>query len=660
MIYLSVISFLTSILYLYVGLNAVRSNKKSEVCRMLFVLTVSMAIWSFAFGFVYLARNAYQYSFWNKISAFGWCTFEAWVLYFVFVLTECSFIRHWYGKLLVMLPAGVFLYMVLFLFGPDIDTSDTIKTFFYIGNFIYNFSYLSISILFIYLWGKRSNSKLQKKQAGIITISSLASFLLNLFIQHILPIILHRSVPYVGQLLSLFMLLGVNYAIMEYQFLSIPTSLITNELFNELTGLTFLVDLKGYISKANKQVHILLGYHEEEICGSNISNIIKHKDISDYMEKCEETQKRMKFMEVDVISKSGAAIPFNMTVIPLHTKTNLMRGLLFIGEDIRVTKRLQNEIVEHKQTNEKLKNSEMLFRTILEIAPIAILLVSKSMKNILYLNTQAEKLLGNEKEELVGSDVSRYFTNQKDQDLLIENIREDKEITKNELELKKLDGTEFTGLVSVIPSIYHDEEVIICCIIDMTEHKRTEETLKKNNEYIIELNKELMVMNNNLMNKSIRDGLTNLYNHQHMNEILEEKIQEVENSRINLCLMMIDIDHFKLVNDKFGHLFGDKVLAAVAGLIVKNTRYNDAIGRYGGEEFIVILPEISLEPAAIIAENIRKSVVEHNYGKKDLSVTISIGVAQYTGETANALINKADKLLYRAKTNGRNRVERSL
>ncbi len=660
MVYLSVISYLTAILYFYVGFNAVRSNKKSEVGRAFFLLTMSMAIWSFAFGFVYLARNVYQYSFWNKISAFGWCTFEALVLYFVFVLTECKFIRHWYTRLLVMLPAGVFLYMVLFLFGPDIDTSDTIRTIFNVGNFIYNFSYLIISIFILYLWGRRSNSKLQKKQADIIAVSGLLSFLLNLFVQHVLPLILNRNVPYMGQLLSLIMLLGVNYAIMEYQFLSIPTSLITNELFNELNGLTLLVDLKGYISKANKQVNILLGYQEEEICGKHISIILNHKDISEYMQKCEELQKRMKFMEIDVLTKTGSVIPFNMTVIPLHTRTNLMRGLLFIGEDIRVTKRLQNEIIEHKLTNEKLQNSEMLFRTILEIAPIAILLVSTNLKNILYLNTQAEKLLGIGDSNLVGSDVSIFFTNPKDQELLAKNIKEDKEISKNEIELKKQDGTEFTGLISAIPSIYHDEKVILCCIIDMTEHKRAEETLKKKNEYIVELNKELMEMNNNLMNKSIRDGLTNLYNHQHMNEILEEKLQEIENSQGNVCLMMIDIDHFKLVNDKFGHLFGDKVLAAVADLIVKNTRNNDYIGRYGGEEFIVILPEISLEPAAVIAEKIRKSVLDHNYGKKDLTVTISIGVAQFAGETANALINKADKLLYRAKSNGRNRVEKSL
>jgi diguanylate cyclase (GGDEF)-like protein/PAS domain S-box-containing protein len=612
-----------------------------------------MAIWSFAFGFLYLAENPYQYSFWNKISAFGWCTFEALVLYFIFILTERNFIRHWYGKLLVMLPAAVSLYMVIFLFGPDIATSNIVSSIFYIGNFTYNFTYLILGMLMIFSWGRRSNSRLQKKQANIITTCSLASFLLILMAQHILPMLCHIDLPHMGQLLSLIMLLGVNYAIMEYQFMSIPTSLITNELFNELTGLTFLVDLKGYITKANKQVNTLLDYKEDEILGSNIVNLIKHQDILQFMENCETVNKRVRFMDIDVLSKSGATIPFNISIIPLHTKSNLLRGLLFIGEDIRVTKRLQNEIVSHKLTNERLQNSEMLFRKILEIAPMAIVLISKSTGRGLYMNALAKELFGWKESELNGIDFSGSFINPEDRSYLREYFLTNKAVNKKEVQFKKSDNSSFIGLITITPSIYHEEEIALCCIIDMTEQKRVEEKLKKNNENINELNKELMAMNNILVNKSIKDGLTNLFNHQYINEVLEQKLQETMEAKEELCLMMIDIDHFKRINDKFGHLAGDKALATVADLIMKNTRESDYIGRYGGEEFIVILPRINIEAAAVIAENIRLSITNYEFGVDTLEVTISIGVAEYAGETANALINKADKLLYQAKSKGR-------
>lgn len=659
MVYLSVLSFTAAILYFYVGFNAFRSNRNSQLCRIFFSLTISMAIWSFGFGFVYLAANEYQYSFWNKVAAFGWCTFEALILYFTFILTDRKFIRHWYAKVLILLPSAVFLFMALFLFGPEIDTSQTVELIFYIGNFAFNFTYLSLSILMIYFWGRRSDSKLQRKQANIITLTSTISFVLNFIVQDLLPELHIADAMYIGQIISLIMLLGVNYAIMEYQFLSIPTSLITNELFNELSGLTFLVDLKGYISKANKQVYTLLNYKENEIIGSNITQIIRNRDIERYMENCEKSYSRVRFTDIDVLTKAGKPIPFNISVTPLYTRSNkLIRGLLFIGEDIRVMKMLQDEIIKHKMTNEKLQNSEKQFRQILEVAPISIMLVSKNSGLVVYLNEQAEEIFGAKGEKLIGTDISEYFIKKQDEIFMIESYLDDRKISRNEITLRKRDGTEFIGLITVIPSIYQEEEVALSCIVDMTDQKKAEETLKKNNEYINELNRELMLMNNNLVNKSIKDGLTNLYNHQYMNEILESELRDIAETRGNLCLMMIDIDHFKRVNDKFGHLVGDKVLAAVAKLIVTNTRDCDYIGRYGGEEFIAILPEVDIEEAAVIAENIRRSIVDYDYGLEELKVTISIGVTKYSGETANALINKADILLYQAKSNGRNRVER--
>ncbi|MDD3174400.1 MAG: sensor domain-containing diguanylate cyclase [Herbinix sp.] len=322
-----------------------------------------------------------------------------------------------------------------------------------------------------------------------------------------------------------------------------------------------------------------------------------------------------------------------------------------------MTKWLEDEIVKHKLTNDKLQNSETLFRGILEITPIAIILVSKHTERIKYLNAQAVELLCADGADLIGRNLSEYFVNPQDVKVLNESFTINKNVSKNDISMKRSDGSRFIGFVTVIPSIYEEEEVALSCIVDMTEQKKVEETLKWNNDCIIELNKELTNINSNLINKSIKDGLTNLYNHQYMNEVLEVKLQEISKTNENLCLMMMDIDHFKRVNDKYGHLTGDKVLTVVAEIIMKNTSNNDYIGRYGGEEFIVVLPNNDLETAAAIAENLRWNISNFDFGLDGLKVTISIGVVQYTGEKSNFLINRADRLLYQAKSNGRNRVE---
>lgn len=186
MVYLTTLSFIASILYSYVGLNTIKYNKKSKLFRAFFLMTLSMSIWSFAGGFTYLAGNVEEYSFWNKISAFGWCTFEAFALYFVMVLTQNKYVGNLYFKVSIMLPAAISLFMVLFLFGPHINTPPAIEKFFYTGNFLYNFSYLAISIFIIFLWGHKSDSKIQKKQAKVIAVFCAVPFLLNLIITLVL------------------------------------------------------------------------------------------------------------------------------------------------------------------------------------------------------------------------------------------------------------------------------------------------------------------------------------------------------------------------------------------------------------------------------------------------------------------------------------------
>lgn len=175
---------------------------------------------------------------------------------------------------------------------------------------------------------------------------------------------------------------------------------------------------------------------------------------------------------------------------------------------------------------------------------------------------------------------------------------------------------------------------------------------------IMDDNTELMEANLKLKEMSITDGLTQLYNHKHSYYKLEEEITRANRYGNRLSIIMIDIDHFKAINDAYGHLIGDKTLVAVGQVIKNNLREIDHVGRYGGEEFMVILPQTGLGNAYTTAERIRRAVESAWFEEGKIKITISGGVVEFRDENALMLIGKADELLFKAKQTGRNTIEK--
>jgi diguanylate cyclase (GGDEF)-like protein len=162
-------------------------------------------------------------------------------------------------------------------------------------------------------------------------------------------------------------------------------------------------------------------------------------------------------------------------------------------------------------------------------------------------------------------------------------------------------------------------------------------------------------------NLAIYDTLTGLYNRRYFDEKFGTEAQQAFVNKTSLSLVLIDIDHFKKVNDTFGHPEGDKILRGVASLLKNSVRKKDTVARYGGEEFILILPEANLEAASMIAERIRKLVENTSFdiGNAHLNATISLGISSFPSHRARSkeeLLKMADLALYRAKGEGRNRV----
>lgn len=503
----SSLSLVSVYIYVYVGIYTFRQNKKSIINRVFLLLCASYAIWSFAYSFAYVSNNKYYFSMWNKISAIGWCSFSAITLYLVLLITEKKIINKGIVKVAIFSPAIIFFYMAVFLFGVDINTSPFITNIFYVGDFLYNFIFLLISIITIFVWGLKTDSKRIKYQSKILVLSSAIPFCLNLITQTIIPLFGIKDFPLMGQLYSVIMIIGNYIVITKYKFLRMPEKFLIEEIENEMMDMIILVNEKFEIIRVSAHTLSLLDFEKHEMLNKNINTLFKG-DILGQICKCNEQKQSKKNNNIEMIGNNNKRIPTNITFIPIcDNKFNDFLGAALVIQDISI-------------------------------------------------------------------------------------------------------------------------------------------------EY------ELRRKNEQLHEKTIRDGLTKLYNHKYSMDVIEKEINNLslEGNKKALSLMMIDIDFFKKVNDTHGHLFGDYVLETVANILVDNVNENGYVGRFGGEEFIIILPKTGISQAYDIGEKIRKSIEKYKF-KNDLKLTVSIGIKECENESSTKLLKNADDLLYKAKQNGRNRIE---
>ena len=162
---------------------------------------------------------------------------------------------------------------------------------------------------------------------------------------------------------------------------------------------------------------------------------------------------------------------------------------------------------------------------------------------------------------------------------------------------------------------------------------------------------------------AVTDGLTGISNREYLNKSLLIEFERSTRYGTPLSLVLLDVDHFKVVNDTYGHQKGDDVLVAIASLLKKFCRTNDIAARYGGEEFLMVLPQSNAQGAFKIAERIREEMMKLNFDENEsgFSVTISCGVAELNKdcmEHVDQLVHMTDKALYKAKNSGRNKTDR--
>lgn len=216
----------------------------------------------------------------------------------------------------------------------------------------------------------------------------------------------------------------------------------------------------------------------------------------------------------------------------------------------------------------------------------------------------------------------------------------------------KVAGLE-AGADDYLPKPYNEIE-LNARIYASLRTKALQDELKKKNRQLEDLLRQVEIM-------AITDQLTGIYNRRRLATVLEKEFKRSIRYKTPLSCLMIDIDHFKRINDRFGHHAGDMVIREIAQILAKNAREIDTVARWGGEEFIALFPQTEKEGAMQPASRILNTIAEHPFSEiGDEQITVSIGIASVPDpsiDTEEKLLHSSDIALYTAKKNGRNRIE---
>jgi len=285
-------------------------------------------------------------------------------------------------------------------------------------------------------------------------------------------------------------------------------------------------------------------------------------------------------------------------------------------------------------------------------------LVLDEHARIVDINPAMQNILDEEPNSLIGQNVSvvlKLWTQNAEQLLNGIETRTELKISKKSLPFRYLDLR--------ITLLYDDDQKVngrLMVFRDVTDRKEVEKDLRRAMDRLQTQLIEIGVLQSQLREQAIRDALTNLFNRRYLEETLERELARAMREAYPLCVIMMDLDYFKDINDTYGHEAGDVVLKTIAETVTKQSRHGDFVCRYGGEEFVLVMPNIGIEKAKERAMALHQIINDLNipYGRFNLTTTISMGMAWYPahGKTKEELMRAADMAMYVAKNTGRNRV----
>ncbi|MBN1630298.1 MAG: diguanylate cyclase [Thermoleophilia bacterium] len=329
----------------------------------------------------------------------------------------------------------------------------------------------------------------------------------------------------------------------------------------------------------------------------------------------------------------------------------LFERTLVLGDVVRRrTEELRRALEQNEKINRTLRESEARFRGLAEQSLAGIAIVEGA--RFTFVNPRYAETFGYDREELLGRPLIETVTSG-DSALVVEYIRQRLADEAGETLLgykgRKKDGSTVDVELSCSRMRLSGRMALILVAADVTARKQAE--------------RKVEALNRRLAEQAIQDPLTGLYNRRFMEESINRELVRATRDGYPVSLVMCDIDHFKSINDQYGHQAGDKVLKTLGSLLKRSCRSSDIPCRYGGEEFLLVFPDMPGDVAAEWAEKMRETVEETaiTYQGKKLRVTASFGVAVYPvdGTTPQRVVSAADDAQYAAKAAGRNQVKRA-
>jgi diguanylate cyclase (GGDEF)-like protein/PAS domain S-box-containing protein len=331
---------------------------------------------------------------------------------------------------------------------------------------------------------------------------------------------------------------------------------------------------------------------------------------------------------------------------------------------IRFNLRLSREVNQRRRIQDELRKSEQRFRTLIESAPLAMVTWDRQ-RRVTGWNKQARELFGWTESEVLGRNFLTFMVPQSASEqvgLIIEDAIErgieSHSVNSNLTKDQRIIEVEWHN--TVVPGADGRPDSVLSLAQDVTERLRAQAALQEVNAKLKQRLDDIHELQAQLREQVMRDPLTGMYNRRYLDDALPGEIARAIRERTPLSLMMVDIDHFKRVNDTHGHQAGDEVLKMLADILRSEARRSDVACRYGGEEFVLLLPKMNLESASLRAERWRQMFAEMELPVENgkLRCTLSVGIAVFPehGNSAEDLLRNGDRALYLAKALGRNRV----
>ncbi len=406
-----------------------------------------------------------------------------------------------------------------------------------------------------------------------------------------------------------------------------------------------LIMQEGRVVFANPTIETIHGYTVAELQAMSAEELLllvyldDRPGVQQYMQHNQGSESKTSRREHRIICKDGQTRWVEVYVVQVDFRgTIAFQFTLF-------------DITERKQAEKTLRESKQRLQAIFDNAAVGIGLTDNVGRSII-ANARGAYQLGYTPEELAQCS-NLELTHPDDRAETVERmqqlVRGDIQGYRIEKRYIHKDGSIFWADLSV-SAVYDDEGQIaylLGIVVDITARKQLEQQLHQANVLLQE--------------QAIRDPLTGLYNRRYLDEALPRELQRAERRKQPIGVIMIDVDHFKRFNDTYGHAAGDTLLRAVGTFLKSHTRGEDIICRYGGEEFILVLPGTLAEDACHRAEELRagiQTLVAVHQGQTLDKVTASLGIAIFPmhGSNADALVRTADQALYQAKHSGRNQV----